>query len=809
VGWRVSGDVQRRISEAEPLGSDRANEDTVLVVSEDFSTRQSLISVLASSNVEAFGATANEALANQVLYQPGVAVVEHTSTGVDGVALAGWLKERDPELQVLLLTDPASLDTAQPSSVIDGYLVKPLASAAFVPTVRGAFHHRALAIANKRLAAHEEPRVEVGPFEPQVEPETRSAAPQHPPGLPAFLAPTLSGELMNREPLNPLQPPVEPLNLQPLPAPGRQVPKRGLLRREPRNLEPLSLDAPSVGGRDARGKRAQPERAESTFVQPLVAEVPLTEPTFVQPPAAEALPTEVPVAEPTFVQPPAAEALPTEVPVAEPTFVQFAAAEAPAAEAPAAEAPVEQRPVAEAPAAEAPAAEAPVEQRPVAEPMTSTTAPETERTQSLDVSRFRDETGASEFDDRVRTALTMPSGVRAAGVFLVQLHLPTEYQADWNRHGAEVMAHVQDLLSSGRRRTDTVTPVGHGQFIVVCADVDSPATAELIASGMVRELSRPLSVEGVELPLIASLGIVLTQNDDEGARDPETLMEDASLALRLAWEEGQTWMVFDDAVGNGIRLREGLERAMDNGELGLDFQKVVDLQTSEVVGAEALLRWRRPGREVLSASEFVQNAYDTGLGVRLGRWVLDRALSELASWRDNRSLSEHFRLSVNVAAEEVLSPQFAEMVEKLLRDHGIPPSMLSLEMPERALGDAAGDVNAVESLNLLRELGVSCVVDDFGTGRSNLDWLQELPVTGLKIAPELVSALDRTDDRRGPALVRGVIALGHELQMMVVGEGVESVSQAVALRAMGCDLAQGYYMGRPEHSKELATALAS
>jgi EAL domain-containing protein (putative c-di-GMP-specific phosphodiesterase class I) len=268
-------------------------------------------------------------------------------------------------------------------------------------------------------------------------------------------------------------------------------------------------------------------------------------------------------------------------------------------------------------------------------------------------------------------------------------------------------------------------------------------------------------------------------------------------------------MVFDDAVGNGIRLREGLERAMDNGELGLDFQKVVDLQTSEVVGAEALLRWRRPGREVLSASEFVQNAYDTGLGVRLGRWVLDRALSELASWRDNRSLSEHFRLSVNVAAEEVLSPQFAEMVEKLLRDHGIPPSMLSLEMPERALGDAAGDVNAVESLNLLRELGVSCVVDDFGTGRSNLDWLQELPVTGLKIAPELVSALDRTDDRRGPALVRGVIALGHELQMMVVGEGVESVSQAVALRAMGCDLAQGYYMGRPEHSKELATALAS
>jgi len=234
----------------------------------------------------------------------------------------------------------------------------------------------------------------------------------------------------------------------------------------------------------------------------------------------------------------------------------------------------------------------------------------------------------------------------------------------------------------------------------------------------------------------------------------------------------------------------------------------VNLETREVVGAEALLRWQRPGRGLLTAADFLDKARQAGLSVMIGRWVIDRALSELTSWRAEGQLASGFRLFVNVSAEEVVDHEFADTVEKLLREHGVAPSMLSLEMPESAVGLAASDSDAVRGLRTLGELGVACIVDDFGTGRPNLDSLQELPVTGLKITPELVSGLDRAGDRRGPSLVRAVIAFGHELQMMVVGEGVESLSQEVALRAMGCDLAQGFYLGRPEPSAEVGAAVA-
>jgi EAL domain-containing protein (putative c-di-GMP-specific phosphodiesterase class I) len=411
--------------------------------------------------------------------------------------------------------------------------------------------------------------------------------------------------------------------------------------------------------------------------------------------------------------------------------------------------------------------------------------------------------------DALREALTLTSPAwRRAAVLLVRLELPAEHGLTWQDHGELILSQVSEQLSATRRCTDRVVPMDSGSCVVVCLDVDSAASAERVASAVTRELSRPFTIGEADVPLGTTIGIVLTDSGQDVAQFPEALLEDAWVAARMAAEEGRPWRLFDDSIAEGARLRQRLLRAMDNGELDLDFQKVVDLQSGKVVGAEAYLRWRRPDDQAMCAAEFLDKAYEADMAAPLGRWVLDRALSELASWRAGNALAEHFKLFVNVGAEELAVPEFAETVEKLLREHGVAPTMLAVEMPETALSEAVADAHALRALRSLGDLGVDCVVDDFGTGRSNLDWLHALPVTGLKIHPELVSILDHSEDRRGPALVRGIIALGHELQMTVVGEGVESASQEVALRAMGCDLAQGHHLGRPERSAQLATALA-
>lgn len=619
--------------------------ESVLVVADDSATRQSLASVLTSAEIEAFPTEAQDALAAQALYHPSVALVEHAPGLIDGLLVSARLKERDPDISVLLLTDPAFLASAQASELVDQYLVKPLATAAFIQTVRNALSRRGLMTAYQSLAAR------VGRGDPDT--VVAVAPPDHWPAEEA--APV--------------------------------VPRRPA-REEPAPATPVAV--PTV-----EADADQSHHVEDVPLEPATVRLPAPEPVGLH--------------------------------------------------------------------------------------------------------------------DALREALTVTAPTsRTAAVLLVRFGLPERYGLTWPQHGAAILARVSELLSAPRRRGDRVVRVDAESFAVICLDVDSATTAEAIAKAVTRELSVPFTIDGIDVRLDVTIGVVLAESGEDAspARSPEALLEDAGLAARMAVEEGLSWKLFDDSIGEGVRLKQRLLRAMDNGELDLDFQKIVDLQTRKVVGAEAFLRWRRPGNETICAAEFLDKAYEAGMAAPLARWVFDRALSELASWRANDVLAEEFRLFVNVGAEDLAVPDFAGTVEKLLRDHGVAPTMLAIEMPETALGEAVEDANSLRALRSLGDLGVACVVDDFGTGRSNLDWLHELPITGLKINPELVSVLDHSEDRRGPALVRGVIALGHELQMTVVGEGVESVSQEVALRAMGCDLAQGHQLGRPERSAQLAAALA-
>lgn len=370
--------------------------------------------------------------------------------------------------------------------------------------------------------------------------------------------------------------------------------------------------------------------------------------------------------------------------------------------------------------------------------------------------------------------------------------------------GDQLLREMADRLAKARRQSDTVARFGGDEFVVVCPDIKTSAAACRIAEHLLDELSTPADIEGVEHRLTASVGIAVT-SPGALSQSPETLLRNADTAMYRAKEEGRAgWELFDDAMRDRVlerfEVERGLRSGMESGDLALAYQPMVDLQSGEVVGAEALLRWHRMGHGTILPASFLNVAEESGLIVPIGRWALQKALADLATWRSDGTVPARFRLWINVSPHQLANPHFADLVRELIQAHGIPAAMLGLEIVEEALRDIGATEKVLRSL---RELGVSLNLDDFGAGHSNLSWLQELPITGIKIDRRFVASLDALGDERGTAIVHGLIGLGHALGLSIVGEGVETEAQASALRVMGCELAQGYYFGYPGTPKQL------
>jgi diguanylate cyclase (GGDEF)-like protein len=372
--------------------------------------------------------------------------------------------------------------------------------------------------------------------------------------------------------------------------------------------------------------------------------------------------------------------------------------------------------------------------------------------------------------------------------------------------------HVGDLalrelanrLAEARRRTDTIARFGGDEFVVVCPDVESVDVAFRMAEVMLAELSRPVVIGSTEHRLTASIGIVVTEPGDSVAT-ADALLRDADLAMYGAKDEGKaTWKLFDETMraraASRHEIEQGLRVAMEQDELVLEYQPVIDLKTGGIVGAEALVRWNRPGHGMVPPAEFLGVADKVGLTGSMGRWILDHALADLARLRDSGTLPEGFHMWVNVSPLQIADLHFADLVVELTAAHDVPTLLLGVEIAEHAVRDVVTTDNVLAALV---DLGVAVQLDDFGSGQSNLGWLQDLPISGLKIDAEFVAALDAVRERDGGAIVRGIIGLGHELRLTIVGEGVETAAQAVALRAMGCEYAQGFYFGRPGPFEQL------
>jgi diguanylate cyclase (GGDEF)-like protein len=373
--------------------------------------------------------------------------------------------------------------------------------------------------------------------------------------------------------------------------------------------------------------------------------------------------------------------------------------------------------------------------------------------------------------------------------------------------GDQLLRQMADRLAAARRKSDTVARFGGDEFVVVCPDVGTSASACRIAETLIAELGRPAIVEGVEHRLTASIGITMT---GPGAvnQSSETLLRNADTAMYRAKEGGRgDWELFDEAMRDRVVERFEVERdlrlGMETGDLILVYQPIVELGSNRVIGAEALMRWHRAGHGTILPVSFLPVAEESGLIGPMGRWALDKALSELSAWERAGLVPAEFRLWVNVSSHQLADPAFSEQIAELLVRYDVPPAMLGLEIVE----DALRDVGATrEVLRELRHLGVSINLDDFGAGYSNLSWLQELPITGLKIDRRFVSTLDVAGETRGTAIVQGLISLGHALGLSVVGEGIETPAQMEALEVMGCDLGQGYHFAYPGSARQLWAA---
>jgi predicted signal transduction protein with EAL and GGDEF domain len=313
-------------------------------------------------------------------------------------------------------------------------------------------------------------------------------------------------------------------------------------------------------------------------------------------------------------------------------------------------------------------------------------------------------------------------------------------------------------------------------------------------------LSRPFEVDNHDIGIATSIGIALAPAD---GRDPDTLLRNADLALYAAKADGRgTYRFFEQAMQDRLVARRTLESdlrsAVAHGQLVLFYQPLVATRLNIVSGFEALMRWRHPQRGLIGPMEFIPVAEATGLIVPMGAWAIQQACADLAP------LPTHLRMAVNLSPEQFRSPDLVRTVREALRDTGIAPNRLELEVTESTL--MKDREAAVAVLNELRAGGVRIAMDDFGTGYSSLSYLRDFPFDKIKIDK---SFIDDLGQRRGSnAIIRAVTGIAASLGIETVAEGVESLEQHRWVVAEGCDHIQGYLFARPMPAAAMTDAIA-
>lgn len=379
--------------------------------------------------------------------------------------------------------------------------------------------------------------------------------------------------------------------------------------------------------------------------------------------------------------------------------------------------------------------------------------------------------------------------------------------------GDQLLLGVANRLEKCLRSTDTLARLGESftvarlggdEFTILLDDLKDPNDAKSAADRLMKALSSPFILGGKEVFTSVSIGIALSNSAYE---QPEDMLRDADTAMYRAKSLGKArFEVFDAAMRASVMARLQLETdlrgALEREEFRNFYQPIVSLESGQIVGFEALLRWQHPSRGLIGPQEFIHVAEETGLIRELGWWNLREACRQMTIWRTSANGSRDLIISVNLSAKQFLQPNLVADIRKLLCELELSPGALKLEITESAV--MADPSAAVEMLQQIKSIGIHLAIDDFGTGYSSLSYLHRFPLDTLKIDRSFIR--DMEGEGEGLEIARTILPMANNLRLDVVAEGVETIEQVALLKQLRCKYAQGYYFSKPL-SAESTTAL--
>jgi diguanylate cyclase (GGDEF)-like protein len=372
--------------------------------------------------------------------------------------------------------------------------------------------------------------------------------------------------------------------------------------------------------------------------------------------------------------------------------------------------------------------------------------------------------------------------------------------------GDKLLVALVERLRGSLRPEDTLARFGGDEFTVLIENVESPEDVVRVAERIVENLREPFVIEERELFVRASIGIAL---GDTRTKSEVELLRDADMAMYRAKDEAADYRMYDpgmyERVFKRLELENDLRRALEKEEFRVHYQPKFRLgQPDRIEGVEALIRWEHPQTGFMLPEEFIPIAEATGLIIPIGGWVMKEACHQAKEWQERHPSEPPLSVCVNLSAAQVRHPGLLQDVSAALRESGLEPGSLTLEITE---GTLLKDTKVLETIfGELKALGVRLAIDDFGKEYSSLSYLKRLPVDVLKIDGSFVGSLG--EDPTNTTIVEAVIKLAHSLGLEVTGEWVESAEQLAYLRRMGCDHVQGYFLAKPQPSEEVESLLA-
>lgn len=373
--------------------------------------------------------------------------------------------------------------------------------------------------------------------------------------------------------------------------------------------------------------------------------------------------------------------------------------------------------------------------------------------------------------------------------------------------GDQLLIEVAEILKSGLRSIDTLARFSGDEFTILLDDIRGRSDVDRVIDRIQEKLAQAIEIEKNEIKTSTSVGVVLCDSGDIHA---EEIIRDADIAMYAAKENGKARAeVFEPSMRlrflEKLNLEIDLRKAIESKEFVIHYQPIVDLENRDLLGFEALVRWQHPQRGLLYPGDFIQLAEETNLITDIGYWVLGEACRQMAAWNKNIFMESELTISVNISGKQIADPELYNHIEQVLKDTGLNPKNLKLEITESTIVDQ--NEFTILTLSKLREMGVQAQIDDFGTGYSSLSYLANFPIDALKIDKSFVSRME--GERSQKNIVRAIVELTEQLNVNVIAEGIETEVQLAELIGLGCKLGQGYLLSRPMDINKTENVLVS